>query len=102
MSFVAGESGADDFLIEVGVELVGVLFLVEQAQGGGGDVFFGESVGGKHLRAGSRGAEGVDADTAAIGSSVALPAGGDAGFDREARGRPRAQDAFPVTRGLPV
>ena len=59
---MAGEAGADDFLVEVGVELVGVLALVKQAQGGGGDVLFGESIGGEHLAAGSGGAEGIDAE----------------------------------------
>src|SRR5215203_1784881 len=100
MAFVAGEAGADRFLVEVGVELVGFLAFVEQTQRFRGDMLLGESEVREHLVARSGCAEGVNADAAAIGSSVALPPGGDAGFDGKARSWPGAHDAIAVRLGL--
>ncbi len=71
MPFGAGEAGANDFLLVGGIECVSFLVLVEQAQGLGGDMFLGKAVAREHFVSWSGCAEGVDPDTATVGTGVA-------------------------------
>ncbi len=60
--------------------------LAEEPKRGRRDALLGEPECFEHLLAGTRCAKGVDPDRGAIRAGIALPADGDAGLDRDARG----------------